>query len=90
LPNAYIAAAGGGAALAVHPFDADFNAHLRSHYDAVNLIFAPGSTTATHRSRSLGRSLPMRGDASSTSRRCRTWGWTCFARRRSPKSWSSR
>ena len=42
LPNAYITAAGGAAALAVHPFDSDFNAHLRSHYDAVNLIFAPG------------------------------------------------
>jgi membrane-associated phospholipid phosphatase len=42
LPNAYISAAGGAAALAVHPFDASFNAHLRSHYDAVNLIFAPG------------------------------------------------
>lgn len=40
LPNVYIAAA--GAALAVHRFDAGFNAHLRSQYDAVNLIFAPG------------------------------------------------
>jgi len=42
LPNLYISAAGGGAALLVHPYDASFNAHLRSHYDAVNLIFAPG------------------------------------------------
>jgi membrane-associated phospholipid phosphatase len=42
LPNVYITAAGGVAALAVHPYDADFNARLRSHYDAVNLIFAPG------------------------------------------------
>jgi membrane-associated phospholipid phosphatase len=42
LPNVYISAAGGAAALAVHPYDASFNAHLRSHYDAVNLIFAPG------------------------------------------------
>ena len=42
MPNVYITAAGGVAALAVHPYDADFNARLRSHYDAVNLIFAPG------------------------------------------------
>ena len=42
LPNLYISAAGGGAALLVHPYDATFNAHLRSHYDTVNLIFAPG------------------------------------------------
>jgi membrane-associated phospholipid phosphatase len=43
LPNMYIAAAGGGAALLVHPYDVDFNVHLRSHYDAVNMIFAPGT-----------------------------------------------
>ncbi len=40
-PNLYIALAGGGAALAVHPFDQDFNVRLRSHYDLVNTIFAP-------------------------------------------------
>jgi|SRR5665213_59968 len=40
-PNLYIALAGGGAALAVHPADATFNIHLRSHYDLVNGIFAP-------------------------------------------------
>jgi membrane-associated phospholipid phosphatase len=39
--NLYIALAGGGAALAVHPFDDDFNVHLRSHYTLVNGIFAP-------------------------------------------------
>lgn len=40
--NAYILAVGGGLAAAVHPADKDFNAHLRSHYDAVNALFAPG------------------------------------------------
>src|SRR3954471_5262891 len=40
--NAYLAALGGGLALAVHPADQDFNAHLRSHYDAVNTAFAAG------------------------------------------------
>ncbi len=40
-PNLYIALAGGGAALAVHPADQTFNVHLRSHYDLVNGIFAP-------------------------------------------------
>jgi membrane-associated phospholipid phosphatase len=32
---------GGGLAAGVHPFDADFNVRLRSHYDLVNDIFAP-------------------------------------------------
>ena len=39
--NLYIALAGGGAALAVHPFDATFNVHLRSHDAFVNGAFAP-------------------------------------------------
>jgi membrane-associated phospholipid phosphatase len=42
LQNVYIAAVGGGLALAVHPWDQTFNEHLVSHYDAVNAIFAPG------------------------------------------------
>jgi membrane-associated phospholipid phosphatase len=40
--NVYIAAIGGGLAAAVHPADATFNARLRSHYDAVNTLFAAG------------------------------------------------
>jgi hypothetical protein len=40
--NAYLALAGGGLALAVHPADQSVNAHLRSHYTAVNDFFAPG------------------------------------------------
>lgn len=40
--NFYMAALGGGLALAVHPLDPDFNIHLRSHYTAVNRAFAPG------------------------------------------------
>ena len=40
--NLYMAALGGGMALAAHPFDADFNVRLRTHYDAVNRAFAPG------------------------------------------------
>jgi len=40
MPNAYIALAGGGGALIAHPFDDDFNVHLRSHYTLVNNIFA--------------------------------------------------
>jgi hypothetical protein len=40
--NAYFAALGGGLALGAHPSDQDFNAHLRSHYDLVNALFAPG------------------------------------------------
>jgi hypothetical protein len=42
LQNVYIAGAGGGLALAVHPWDQTFNEHLVSHYDVVNGIFAPG------------------------------------------------
>jgi hypothetical protein len=40
--NLYIAAIGGGLALAAHPADQGFNVRLRSHYDAVNTAFAPG------------------------------------------------
>ena len=40
-PNAYIAAIGGGAAAAVHPWDQTFNVRLRSHYDVVDDVFAP-------------------------------------------------
>lgn len=39
--NLVVAGLGGGAALAVHPWDQDTNAHLRSHYDLVNDIYAP-------------------------------------------------
>ena len=42
MPNLYLALLGGGAALAVHPFDDTFNARLRSHYTLVNTAFAPG------------------------------------------------
>src|SRR4051794_26788631 len=42
MQNAYLAAIGGGLALAVHPADQTFNVKLRSHYDTVNTIFAPG------------------------------------------------
>src|SRR5882724_3580764 len=42
MQNVYIAAVGGGLALAVHPFDQSFNARLQSHYDTVNDAFAPG------------------------------------------------
>ena len=42
IQNVYIAAVGGGLALAAHPFDQSFNAKLLSHYDAVNTAFAPG------------------------------------------------
>jgi membrane-associated phospholipid phosphatase len=41
LPNAYVALAGGGLALAVHPLDAGFNVHLNSHSTFVNDAFAP-------------------------------------------------
>jgi hypothetical protein len=41
LPNMYIVAGGGALAAAAHPFDQDFNAHLRSHYTLVNDIYAP-------------------------------------------------
>jgi PAP2 superfamily len=39
--NLYIALGGGALALTVHPFDQDFNVHLRSHYALVNNIYAP-------------------------------------------------
>ena len=39
--NLYLALVGGGLAAAVSPFDQSFNAHLQSHYDAVNAFFAP-------------------------------------------------
>jgi membrane-associated phospholipid phosphatase len=42
MQNVYIAAVGGGLALAAHPFDQSFNARLLSHYDTVNAAFAPG------------------------------------------------
>src|SRR6185369_6431939 len=42
MQNVYIAAIGGGLALAVHPLDQSFNAKVLSHYDAVNTFFAPG------------------------------------------------
>jgi len=40
--NLYIAAIGGALAVAVHPADDTFNERLRSHYGAVNAVFAPG------------------------------------------------
>ncbi|MGE5244092.1 MAG: phosphatase PAP2 family protein [Betaproteobacteria bacterium] len=42
MPNLWLAAGGGGLALAVHPYDQTFNARLRSHHDTVNDFFAPG------------------------------------------------
>jgi membrane-associated phospholipid phosphatase len=42
MQNVYIAAIGGGLALAAHPGDQAFNAKLLSHYDAVNTAFLPG------------------------------------------------
>jgi membrane-associated phospholipid phosphatase len=42
MQNVYIAAIGGGLALAAHPGDQAFNAKLLSHYDTVNAFFAPG------------------------------------------------
>ena len=42
LPNLYIAAAGGAAALAVHPIDDNVNIALRSHINLVNNIYKPG------------------------------------------------
>jgi hypothetical protein len=42
MPNLYIAALGGGLALAAHRADSTLNAKLRSHYDLVNTVFAPG------------------------------------------------
>src|SRR5581483_235083 len=41
LDNVLVAGVGGAAALAVHPWDPDVNAHLRSHYTLVNDIYAP-------------------------------------------------
>jgi membrane-associated phospholipid phosphatase len=41
-PNVYIAAVGGGLALAVHPWDKEFNAHLQSGGDATDDFFAAG------------------------------------------------
>jgi membrane-associated phospholipid phosphatase len=41
VPNLWIAGAGGGLALAVHPFDQSVNGRLRSHYTFVNDVFAP-------------------------------------------------
>jgi len=40
--NLYLAAIGGGLALAVHPADQNVNASLISHYDGVNKAFAAG------------------------------------------------
>ncbi|HYM23022.1 MAG TPA: phosphatase PAP2 family protein [Vicinamibacterales bacterium] len=43
MQNLYLAAIGGGVALAVHPADQTFNAHLQAPYSpAVNAFFAPG------------------------------------------------
>ena len=39
--NLYIALAGGGAALAVHPLDQNFNVHFESHAHLINAIYAP-------------------------------------------------
>jgi hypothetical protein len=39
--NLIVAAAGGAIAAAVHPADETLNAHLRSHYTAVNRAYAP-------------------------------------------------
>jgi len=39
--NMYLALMGGGLAIAAHPLDPTFNAHLRSHYTLVNDIDAP-------------------------------------------------
>jgi len=42
MQNVYLAAIAGGLAAGAHPADQTFNARLRSHYDAVNTVFAPG------------------------------------------------
>jgi len=42
MQNVFIAAIGGGLALAGHPADQTFNANLQSHYGPVNAVFAPG------------------------------------------------
>src|SRR5580765_653186 len=39
--NMYLALVGGALAAGVSPVDQSFNAHLQSHYDAVNAFFAP-------------------------------------------------
>lgn len=39
--NLYLALGGGALALGAHPFDKDFNVHLRSHYTLVNDIYLP-------------------------------------------------
>jgi|SRR5665213_1113695 len=39
--NLYIALAGGGAALAVHPLDQNFNVHFESHAHFINAVYAP-------------------------------------------------
>ncbi|HZR26981.1 MAG TPA: phosphatase PAP2 family protein [Vicinamibacterales bacterium] len=41
MDNVYVAAVGGGLALAAHQVDGSFNVHLRSHYTLVNDIYAP-------------------------------------------------
>jgi hypothetical protein len=41
IPNMYLVAGGGALAAVAHPFDQDFNIHLRSHYTLVNNIYAP-------------------------------------------------
>jgi membrane-associated phospholipid phosphatase len=40
-PNLFLAVVGGGLAVGVHPFDASVNGQLRSHYGAVNALYAP-------------------------------------------------
>ena len=42
MQNVYISAIGAGLALAAHPADSTLNARLMSHYNTVNVIFAPG------------------------------------------------
>ena len=42
MQNVYVAAIGGGLALAVHPADASVNAHLKSQSDAADDWWAPG------------------------------------------------
>jgi membrane-associated phospholipid phosphatase len=42
MQNLYLALVGGGLAATVHPADRTVNARLISHYDAVNVAFAPG------------------------------------------------
>jgi hypothetical protein len=41
LDNLVVAGLGGGAALAIHPWDQNLNVHLLSHNDAFNDIYAP-------------------------------------------------